>query len=439
MLKERSFLVRHVVALGDIAILAVLFVVSHRMVGQSTPLLAPASYWLMFLAFLVFYVYFGWTRQLFSVLQYPMMSDLVWRTVIIFATAGVIGAALLYMIPEQVHSRRLYLSFVAFSCVTLTALKWLTSLAVRLARASGYNTTSVLVFGRGRQMSQVLKQIEAHPSWGLRAVRILDLGVSAKEFEEILKATHAEEVLFCVPRSATGEGFELDPYLQVCEEIGRTARVALNLHEATSFAEWQFQDFMGRPTLVSSTVEADPDLLLFKRMFDLAVAMAGMPVYLVSYALACVLGGFAADCIERQVYVGLNGRRFTLYRFARGAPGSIRAVVVKWLRLENVPQFVNVFRGEMSVVGVRPTKLAELDEYELWHYRRLSLKPGMTGLWKVSPSVHDTLDDLVRLDLLYTDSWSIWLDLQIAVRTALGFGSVPDLRSADPQTGGGAQ
>jgi len=86
--------------------------------------------------------------------------------------------------------------------------------------------------------------------------------------------------------------------------------------------------------------------------------------------------------------------------------------------LDEVPQFLNVLSGEMSLVGPRPPIPYELEEYDLWHRRRiLEAKPGITGLWQVRGRSRTTFDEMVRLDLRYAQSWSLWLDLKILLET----------------------
>jgi lipopolysaccharide/colanic/teichoic acid biosynthesis glycosyltransferase len=95
----------------------------------------------------------------------------------------------------------------------------------------------------------------------------------------------------------------------------------------------------------------------------------------------------------------------------------------KFLRrtsLDELPQFFNVLRGEMSLVGPRPAVRYEVAVYETWHRRRvLEFKPGITGLWQVSGRSHVKFDEMVRLDLRYARSWSPWLDLKILMLTPL--------------------
>jgi lipopolysaccharide/colanic/teichoic acid biosynthesis glycosyltransferase len=92
--------------------------------------------------------------------------------------------------------------------------------------------------------------------------------------------------------------------------------------------------------------------------------------------------------------------------------------ILRRLSLDEIPQFLNVLRGEMSLVGPRPPLPYEFKIYDLWHKRRvLELKPGVTGLWQVSGRSRTSFDDMVRLDLRYSQSWSLWLDVKILAAT----------------------
>ena len=123
-------------------------------------------------------------------------------------------------------------------------------------------------------------------------------------------------------------------------------------------------------------------------------------------------GGEARRTAARQNEI--NGHAFKL----ANDPRITR--VGRFLRrtsLDELPQLWNVLRGQMSLVGPRPPLPSEVASYDVWHRRRLSMKPGMTGLWQVGARRSPEFDRWVQQDLEYIDSWSLWLDLKIIART----------------------
>jgi exopolysaccharide biosynthesis polyprenyl glycosylphosphotransferase len=286
-----------------------------------------------------------------------------------------------------------------------------------------------------------------HPEWGFRIIKKLDLTSPVTRFEEVLKKSYVEEVFFCVPRHVTKNGFIIDPYLQICEEMGRPARVFLNIIDSTRFASWNYHKFMDRPTIISHTVELDPDQLLFKRIFDITGSIAGLILLGISYLIFAPLIKLMSPgpVFFKQLRVGRNGRRFTMYKYRsmtadaeerkkelldrnelEGAIFKIKddprvtrlGRLMRKFSFDELPQFINVFRGDMSLVGTRPPTPDEVHSYQKWHYRRMSIRPGMTGLWQVSGRNRiQNFNEIVKLDLKYIDSWSIWLDIQILFKT----------------------
>ena len=146
----------------------------------------------------------------------------------------------------------------------------------------------------------------------------------------------------------------------------------------------------------------------------------------------------------RQTRVGLHGRTFQMVKFRtmvsdaeerlaelaerneiKGPAFKIErdpritrvGRVLRRTSLDELPQLWNVLHGEMSLVGHRPPLPSEVQGYDLWHRRRLSMKPGMTGLWQVKGRREPHFDRWVEIDLEYIDSWSLWLDFRILART----------------------
>ena len=146
----------------------------------------------------------------------------------------------------------------------------------------------------------------------------------------------------------------------------------------------------------------------------------------------------------RQRRVGLHGRQFDVVKFRSMSVDAEERLadvahlneiqgrafkmtndpritrVGRFLRrtsLDELPQLINVLRGDMSLVGPRPPLPTEVEGYDLWHRRRLSMKPGITGLWQVRARHSADFDTWVQADLEYIDRWSLWLDLKILLRT----------------------
>jgi lipopolysaccharide/colanic/teichoic acid biosynthesis glycosyltransferase len=113
-----------------------------------------------------------------------------------------------------------------------------------------------------------------------------------------------------------------------------------------------------------------------------------------------------------------NGDKRAVYKLTHDSRITAVGALLRRTSLDELPQLINVLKGEMSLVGPRPPIDYEVEKYELWHRRRLmEAKPGITGLWQVGGRNRIAFDDMVRLDLLYAKSWSPWLDLKILART----------------------
>lgn len=113
-----------------------------------------------------------------------------------------------------------------------------------------------------------------------------------------------------------------------------------------------------------------------------------------------------------------NGNGGGVYKLTKDPRITPLGAFLRRTSLDELPQFINVLRGEMSLVGPRPPLPYEVEAYDFWHRRRvLEAKPGITGLWQVSGRSRVKFDDMVRLDLQYAQHWSPWLDLKIILRT----------------------
>ncbi|HWE82383.1 MAG TPA: exopolysaccharide biosynthesis polyprenyl glycosylphosphotransferase [Gaiellaceae bacterium] len=185
---------------------------------------------------------------------------------------------------------------------------------------------------------------------------------------------------------------------------------------------------------------------LLKRLFDMVVAVAvvvvGLPFWLLIALLVKSTSRGPVFFSDRRI--GLGEKQFRMLKFrtmvvgaetrqaaleseneATGALFKIRndprvthvGRLLRRFSIDEIPNVINVLRGEMSLVGPRPLPIRDHDRLEPWHRRRSNVLPGMTGLWQIAGRSDLTFDDLVRLDFYYLENWSLWLDITILVKT----------------------
>ena len=192
---------------------------------------------------------------------------------------------------------------------------------------------------------------------------------------------------------------------------------------------------------------------VIKRLMDIVLSALCLimlsPILLLIAVAITIESGW--PCLFTQQRLGFYGKPFILFKFrsmCKDAPKRLAEVLAnnevadgptfKWrhdprvtrvgrfLRrtsLDELPQLLNVLKGDLSLVGPRPPLESEVASYEEWQLQRLCLKPGMTGLWQVSGRSKLTFKQMVELDIAYGESWSVWQDLVILARTPLAVGT----------------
>jgi exopolysaccharide biosynthesis polyprenyl glycosylphosphotransferase len=312
----------------------------------------------------------------------------------------------------------------------------------------------MLVVGTGPEAARFADRIEGHRQLGLRVVGhlapagdLVSVGERpvlghVDEIERVFGEQIVDEVAICLPAELIGL---VEPVTRLCAEVGKVVRIPMG-DLGLTIPGARVEEFDGQPVM---SLVYGPDRILslvLKRVLDVALAAVALvvlvPVFAVIAAAILVVDG--RPVLFRQVRLGLHGRPFSVMKFRTMVPDAearlaevegmneLRGHAFKvthdprlsrtgrFLRaasIDELPQFWNVLRGEMSVVGPRPPLPREVEGYDLWHRRRLSMKPGITGLWQVQARREEDFDRWVELDLAYIDRWSIWLDLKIMLRT----------------------
>lgn len=231
------------------------------------------------------------------------------------------------------------------------------------------------------------------------------------------------------------------------ENMGTTVNLSMEYLESFKDFNKSLTILGDKPVITFAEHFVDPNKLVIKRLIDIIGAIVGIIITLiVSIFLApAILLESRGPLVFKQKRVGKNGRYFYVYKFRsmyKDAEERKKALmeqnemkglmfkmtddpritkVGKFIRktsLDELPQFFNVLKGDMSLVGTRPPTVDEFKQYEGYHKRRLSMKPGMTGMWQVSGrSDIEDFEEVVKLDLQYIDNWSVGLDIKILFKT----------------------
>jgi exopolysaccharide biosynthesis polyprenyl glycosylphosphotransferase len=366
--------------------------------------------------------------------------------------AGGMGAIAFFAKQQEVS--RLFVALYAVLAIALLMLNRLVVRGVaRAARRRGRNTRRVAVVGCGALAQEIVENVARHQEWGLEFAGFVHDGASTPPgtgpilgtvdtLHRVFQRQVIDELVIATP-SASAEAVQ--KALLVCEEMGISARFCMDF-PMLRISKMSLDDLGGIPSVAFSPVPIDAVAIFAKRAFDIAVSAVAL--ICLAPLLAIVATAIRLDSpgpvLFRQRRVGRNGRTFLVLKFRsmyldaeqklqsllaqnemsgpvfklRNDPRVTR--VGRFIRktsLDELPQFWNVLRGEMSVVGPRPPLPSEVEKYEPWQRRRLSVKPGITCTWQVSGRNDIDFDRWMELDLRYIDNWSLWHDLAIVLKT----------------------
>ena len=447
MLKEHSTIIRRIVIGSDLTLLVASFFLAFAIRFQRLPdsLIELWKYgWvaLLFIPVLLFNLY---RAGLYHKLRYLSFWQISERLAFAFLTASAVAAAALFLSHAVGYSRLLFVYFAGIAAITVVTAKLGGKYFLYRIRVRGLNYRSVLLAGWGPKLEKLEEIFRPGNPYGVKIAGIVKIDKeNPDEFARRLTGNVIDEVYFAIPRGA--HKVTIDPFLEQAEAVGKTSKVVLNINE-NRLSKCEFSRLEGLPLVVLHPVTLDPDQLLLKRLLDLVGATVGVGLNILLFpfiALAIKIDS-PGPIFFRQPRVGQNGRLFGLYKYRsmyRDAEarkqelmahnelnGAIFKItddpritrvgkILRLTSLDELPQFWNVLVGNMSLVGTRPPTPDEVEKYDLHHHRRLSIKPGITGLWQVSGRNKVTdFDKIVKLDTQYIDQWSLWLDCKILCKT----------------------
>lgn len=437
------------VAVTDVATVGVVLVVAYWI---RFGFRVPAPDFLLLLLLIPFAVLAAFTGfHLYEPYRYAPAEE--FRRIVFAVSAGIGGISVLSFWSQSSLSRL----WVGLSWV----LALLACLAARRAwhawlgrqRMRGHFQFPTVIVGTNDEARRLAETL-GRPALGFRPIGMVTTSVGSganlgmpvlgrlEELRDVLRETGAECVF--VAASAVTQG-ELAPIVKAVRLEDVEVRITATLPEVLA-SRLTVQPLGGITALSLRPARLSGGQVVLKFAFDIVVS-AGllllMAPFMAGIAVAVKVSS-SGPVLYRQRRVGLRGRPFTMLKFRTMQQGADREVerlraergvedvtfklrddprvtrAGRWLRafsLDELPQLLNVLRGDMSLVGPRPPLPEEVAKYEDWHFDRLEAPPGITGLWQISGRSDLPFDDSVRLDLFYLENWSLAYDAYILAKT----------------------
>jgi len=365
--------------------------------------------------------------------------------------ASVSAAGVLYLSYRE-FSRAIFILFVPITYILSLSWRIVARSLIRSRRTLPASEKRVLIVGSGPMAHKIATQLKEDTPWKLTLLGFIDekkdshttqpLMGDTKELRKLALKHLASDVIIALPYSAYSQ---LGSIVQQLEDLSINLWVALGFFDLALY-KTAIEDFAGIPMIDLRASAIDDYQLMVKRAFDLVLGSIGLllalPVFIVISLAILIEDG--RPIFFSQKRAGENGREFNILKFRtmiRGAE-NLRSVVEKkdengnsihkhkddprvthvgkFLRrfsLDEIPQIINVLKGEMSLVGPRPELPELVEKYQPWQRKRFAIPQGMTGWWQI----HGRSDKPMYLhtedDLYYIQHYSIWLDLFILINT----------------------
>ena len=356
--------------------------------------------------------------------------------------------------------RGVYVLTVIGGAILMYITRNILKLYLKSRSRSTMHTTNVIVITMKNRAKRIVKELRQGDDWTvtIAGVIVMDEDMTGRTISNYSVVANKGNMMDYIRREIVDEIYvdvdsrmreELKPMVLQFEDMGITVHLRLEVLDGFKDFNASMGTFNSIPVVTFFNREFDAKDLAIKRVFDLAGSMVGI----VLLAVATVIVGpiikmeSPGPIFFKQKRVGKNGRYFYLYKFrsmyvdAEERKSELMAQnemsglmfkmdndpritkVGKFIRktsIDELPQFINVLKGDMSLVGTRPPTVNEFNQYEGHHKRRLSMKPGITGMWQAygRNTVKD-FEDVVKMDLNYIDNWSLGLDMKILGKTVV--------------------
>ncbi len=405
--------------------------------------------------------YFGMYKSS-GIKRTPEALLIIFKTTLV---GFILFGSYVFILRMQDDISRLFIGFTFLSAAVLISLEKIGlafTVKVLSERDESFKSAlfafrRILIVGTGSRAKKFIKLIESNPDWSIKIVGLMDLESDNKgemvvgheiigsldDIPEVINTKIVDEIVFIVPRSWLNK---IEDVLFYCENAGLKVHIAVNLFDL-KFSRAKQTDLQGFPLLVFESTPEKLEHLFIKRIIDFMASGIALVMLVPVFTVVALIIKITSKgpVLFKQLRCGLYGRQFILYKFRTmvvDAESKLKDILKynemdgpvfkmtndpritkagKWLRkfsLDELPQIWNVFKGDMSLVGPRPPLPSEVENYDNWQRRRLSMRPGITCLWQAGGRNKITdFREWMRLDLEYIDNWSIWLDFKILFKT----------------------
>jgi len=460
MLKEWNRAIRKFEFAGDLCLVTACYFVAYLIKSSPAfraPPLAPVSTYLLPLYLSVpLWANFLYTSNVYGSRRVGSLFAVILPILKAWLLVSIALPALLFMLKQKHYSTGFVFMYLALAGTVLVVERVVIYSILRRVRKKGFNYRNIIIVGTGRRAQSFADTLNSHSEWGLRILGFVDdnPALIGKELEcgkiigsidtlpHLVITMQVDEVVFVVPRKWIDK---LTDAVLVCEKIGIKARLAADFFPH-KIAQIAIEEIEGWPLLTFNPTPHPAAARLMKQAID--ITLGTVTLILSAPFLALISLGIKltsrGPILFKQERCGLNGRTFIMLKFRTMVHNAeaLRHKIThmnemsgpvfkakndprvtpfgRFLRkfsLDELPQLINVLRGDMSIVGPRPPVPEEVAQYDLAERRRLSMKPGLTCLWQVNGRNNTDFSEWMRLDLQYIDNWSLLLDLRILLLT----------------------
>lgn len=418
----------------------------------------PKQYKILFVTFLIIWIYSSNRFRLYSSKRVTRFVKEALDLVKIITLCLTIASIPAFFIRDYPLSRLFLVSFWLLQSFSLISFRFILRESLKYIRKRGYNYRQILIVGRNDRADKLVRKIEESPEFGLQILGFIDStngkNVNASlskykllgglnDLEKIIREQVVDEVFVFLPIKSFYP--EIQEILKICETMGVEVKIPTDLF-SHKLAKSTISIFDDIPIIDLSTSPKMNWQLLVKRLIDLIGSTLGLIMLSPLFGVVSLLikGTSKGPVFFKQERVGYNGRVFHCLKFRtmvenaeelkkdllklnemEGPVFKIRndprVTRVGWIlrktSIDELPQLVNVFIGDMSLVGPRPPVPGEVSQYDLKDRRRLSMRPGITCIWQVSGRNVIPFEKWMELDRQYIDEWSLWLDCKILAKT----------------------